>query len=431
MKVLILAYDFPPLISIGGQRPYSWYKYLPANGIEVTVVTRKWSEAINSPMDYVKPSGGNNTEVEKSEYGTIYRTVFNPNFRDKILLRYGLNRFGIIRKLISYLLGYLEFLFLSFDAKRNIYSEARKFLATNDVDVIVATGEPFILFKYASLLSREYNIPWIADYRDGWTNNQGGYKSSFLFRLQTSFYKILEQKYLASASLVTTPAQEYATELKKILPLKNIQVCYNGYDNDAFDGTQLPGPSLEKFTIAYAGTIYPFQKLEIFLDGVWGFLLNRDLDDFKIVFYGALYNEDLKKRILLYKPELEKYIEFTPRIPYKKVIEEMSKAQILLLLSAKNANWLTTKLFDYLALKRTILLVENDEGILESILRETSGGVALNDVKNISGFINGKYNDFKAGKSAVNNTINYQFYSRKVQAEKFAGILKGIMKHKA
>ncbi|MDA3780596.1 MAG: hypothetical protein PF487_10325 [Bacteroidales bacterium] len=27
-KVLILAYDFPPYVSVGGLRPYSWYKYI-------------------------------------------------------------------------------------------------------------------------------------------------------------------------------------------------------------------------------------------------------------------------------------------------------------------------------------------------------------------------------------------------------------------
>jgi len=27
-KVLILAYDFPPYVSVGGMRPYNWYRYL-------------------------------------------------------------------------------------------------------------------------------------------------------------------------------------------------------------------------------------------------------------------------------------------------------------------------------------------------------------------------------------------------------------------
>ena len=32
-KVLILAYDFPPYVSVGGLRPYSWYKYFHEFGL--------------------------------------------------------------------------------------------------------------------------------------------------------------------------------------------------------------------------------------------------------------------------------------------------------------------------------------------------------------------------------------------------------------
>ncbi len=33
-KVLILAYDFPPYVSVGGLRPYSWYKYFKEFGLK-------------------------------------------------------------------------------------------------------------------------------------------------------------------------------------------------------------------------------------------------------------------------------------------------------------------------------------------------------------------------------------------------------------
>ena len=44
MKALILCNDFPPLNSIGAQRPYSWYKYFKRYGIDVTVITQNWSK---------------------------------------------------------------------------------------------------------------------------------------------------------------------------------------------------------------------------------------------------------------------------------------------------------------------------------------------------------------------------------------------------
>ncbi len=32
-KLLILAYDFPPYVSVGGLRPYAWYRYLKEYGV--------------------------------------------------------------------------------------------------------------------------------------------------------------------------------------------------------------------------------------------------------------------------------------------------------------------------------------------------------------------------------------------------------------
>lgn len=48
-KVLILAYDFPPYVSVGGLRPYSWYKYFKEFGLYPIVVTRQWEN--KKPLD--------------------------------------------------------------------------------------------------------------------------------------------------------------------------------------------------------------------------------------------------------------------------------------------------------------------------------------------------------------------------------------------
>ena len=34
IKVLILAYDFPPYVSVRGLRPFSWHKYFREFGID-------------------------------------------------------------------------------------------------------------------------------------------------------------------------------------------------------------------------------------------------------------------------------------------------------------------------------------------------------------------------------------------------------------
>ena len=170
-RALILAYDFPPYNSIGGQRPYSWFKFLKEFEWEPIIVTRHWDENIQSPVDYVKPSKNQEETYTKGQEGIVIRALFRPNLRDKMLIKFGFKKFSLFRKTLTFLYQLSEFFSPVLDNKINIYKSADGYLQQNNVDLIIATGEPFVLFKYAKQLSRKHNTPWIADYRDGWTTN--------------------------------------------------------------------------------------------------------------------------------------------------------------------------------------------------------------------------------------------------------------------
>ena len=53
LKALILCNDFPPINSIGSERPYSWFLYFKVNGIDPIVVTKNWINEANSPEEKV------------------------------------------------------------------------------------------------------------------------------------------------------------------------------------------------------------------------------------------------------------------------------------------------------------------------------------------------------------------------------------------
>ena len=55
-KVLVLAYDFPPYVSVGGLRPNAWFNYLNEFGIEPIIITRQWANDFGNEMDYIAPS---------------------------------------------------------------------------------------------------------------------------------------------------------------------------------------------------------------------------------------------------------------------------------------------------------------------------------------------------------------------------------------
>ena len=52
-KILILAYDFPPYISVGGLRPKSWFDNLIDFNLQPYLITRNWSQNSESDFEYI------------------------------------------------------------------------------------------------------------------------------------------------------------------------------------------------------------------------------------------------------------------------------------------------------------------------------------------------------------------------------------------
>src|SRR5207253_10702496 len=129
--------------------------------------------------------------------------------------------------------------------KRQLYAGAGGYLARRPVDVILATGEPFVLFKYGSQLSREFGIPWVADYRDAWTQDMRRTRS----RLSGSWNAHLETSITKNVSAVTTVSEFIRGQIASLIPNTPIYIVSNGYDPEAMlRGTQTKQTS-EVFTI--------------------------------------------------------------------------------------------------------------------------------------------------------------------------------------
>ena len=69
-KVLILCNDFPPINSIGADRPNSWYLYFKEFGLDPVGVTKNWNSNGNTSFNDVSHS----LEVESTKYGELIKT---------------------------------------------------------------------------------------------------------------------------------------------------------------------------------------------------------------------------------------------------------------------------------------------------------------------------------------------------------------------
>ena len=134
MKALILCHDFPPINSIGAERPYSWFLYLKEKGIEPIIVTKNWISNSSNDFNYTSKE----FHKEENEKGIILKTpyyhtpslIWRKIFNDKL---------STIRKALTFIEKIISFINLNFDSNRGIFLAAKKYIIENDVDVIITT----------------------------------------------------------------------------------------------------------------------------------------------------------------------------------------------------------------------------------------------------------------------------------------------------
>lgn len=434
-KILILAYDFPPYVSVGGLRPYNWFKYFKEYDIEPTVVTRQWQNLHGNELDYVERGSSNEMEVETNEYGTILRTPYEPNLSNRLLLKYGENRFKFTRKAISAFYEIFQF-WLPLGPKYNLLKYARIYLKQEKVDAIIATGDPFVLFKYASQLSKEFQIPWIADYRDPWSHN-----ISTNQKLIKKLNQHLERKYIQNAKFITTVSEFVANKIEELNPDKNIQLLPNGYDPQLIEEANSISQNSDCLNIGFVGTIYPWHPLKSFLR-VCNEIVISNPQEFKLNFYGTNYESELKQLIDSEFISLKGKVQIFGRLPNKNVLEKLAANNLLLLFNYYS--FMGTKIFDYLGVKRKIILCyENDEEanflkrqyynieenkrfsnqLQADLIRETNSGIVIKNAVELKFVLLNFLNEFEQKRMIACDSLGVEKYSRKIQVKKLAELI--------
>jgi len=311
--------------------------------------------------------------------------------------------------------------------KHFLYKEAKQRITSLHVDAIMATGEPFVLHTYAARLGKQFNLPVVLDYRDGWTTNQENKSLSFAEQLIHLSHRISERKNLTNASLVTAASPSYLKNISTSLMKKErTAVIYNGYDEEIARHLK-PSELNSTFTITYAGRLYDYQRLESFLEGLRIFLTHHANAKIKVVFYGMSFYPEMVKRVKRFHQSLENHLVFTERIAYSRLMQNLHSADALLLLSAPGADWLSAKIFDYLPHKKPILLVEGDQGVLEKILEETSLGFVCKNANEVSSYIKELYEAWvNTGKTEIENASSSHAYTRQASTKHLADCLLNI-----
>lgn len=440
IKVLILAYDFPPYVSVGGLRPLSWYKYFREFGIDPVVITRQWSNSYGNHLDYIAPGTSASEIIEESELGTIIRSPYHPNLSNRILLSKGEQKWRLIRKANSAFFEVAQFYF-PVGPKIELYNAAKRYLKSNKVDLILATGDPFVLFHYANKLSKEYKTPWIADYRDPWSHHKENTRTYFV----KFWLKSLEKRIVSQAICATTVSAFVQQKINGILPKLPIEIFPNGFDPDALSAVHDVTPPNKVLRFAFVGTIYEWHPLELFLEQLYLFKKNNEIA-FEVNFYGTNKTVWINEFIRSKYPSLIGTVNTYSKMPNQALLKTLASHHVMILFNYYS--YLGTKIFDYLAIKRQIILCfehdaaaedlrnqffsikENPDGNMQlqaDLLRKTNGGIVVKDAARLQEVLVSLKNEFlKTGRISC-RTQGVEQYSRKIQVEGLATLVKTLL----
>jgi hypothetical protein len=122
------------------------------------------------------------------------------------------------------------------------------------VDVILATGSPFLAFRLAQELSVRLGRPYVMDYRDLWTGNL------HLARPPRDSTIREEARLLAGSAAVTVVSPSWGAILDQQFGVgAKLHVVSNGYAPDEMH--QVEPYHFDHFAIVYTGAFYPPKRV--------------------------------------------------------------------------------------------------------------------------------------------------------------------------
>lgn len=440
-RVLMAAYYFPPLSGSGVFRSIKFAKYLPLSGWQPTVISTDtppngWNFADESQVAEIPggvevirlPDGistGRETSLDKERVeavlGFLRNALHDSPEADHIFQQTLQTQQGIV-SMLTFPCGALCW---AYDAVQYI----EKNLDVRQFEAVYTTSGPSSAHLIGFYLKRKYGIPWVADYRDPWTDNPyGAYDASdpgsrLLFELERILLRQADCNLTIEESLVNTYMDHFGLSQEKI------RCITNGYDEADFAGLTVPQKRNEKFTINYSGLLYTQQRsitpiLEALLQLTREKKMNLGDIQFRIVGASEAGNLEVAKRY-----GLEAIIVQTGYISHSDALRCNLNSDLLLLLVGDEAKFkcvYTGKFFEYLRSGRPILALAPKGGAVDRVLRETGHGEAFlsTQVGQIKAMILREYRKWKNGEAAEPlHSPQIERFERKALTRQLAQVL--------
>jgi glycosyltransferase involved in cell wall biosynthesis len=385
MRILLVSWYFPPANDVAALRVGKLADYLESSGHEVWVLTGAREHADESLAVALPPErilrvpwfdvqrlrfhGGHKTrDAAPAKAGGELKPAAarKRRFTDAIN-----DTYMLLVQIPDRQIGWLPFL------KR----AGTRLLKERPFDLIYASGPPFTAFLAARALAKRFSIPWVAEYRDGWSRYVYTPKPEW----RQAIDEAIETRVAPGAAAIVTVSEPWADFYRARFKHPTLAV-YNGFDPENIP----PAPKREArpeepLAIVYLGALYQgLRDPSVLYQAIARSGLTPA--DIRVQYYGPSPRDVF--------PLAEKYgvaplVKLMSRVPYARSLEIQREADVLLLLqSPHDPRNVPAKVFEYLASCRPILGLGLDDGIPARLIRERGAGFYVSDPDKVAAQLN-------------------------------------------
>lgn len=428
-RVLIITYYWVPAGGGGVQRWVKFVKYLREFGWEPVVYTvsngdypildQTLAAEIPNDIEVIKTPIWEPFDLYKRFTGKKKEQKMDANF-----LSEG-KKWSLKDKLAVFVRGN----FFIPDARKFWINPSVKFLSTylkdNPVDAVISTGPPHSCHLIGLGVKEQFNLPWVVDYRDQWTQIDF-YKELNLTWLADKHHKYLEKKVLDNCERITPIGKTMGSDLIAISQTP-YTVITNGFDES--DKANQDTALEKKFTITYIGTMNNARDPKVLWKALSELKSEQHplIQEVEVKLVGKI-EDSIKQTIVNYS--VEELVNFVGYVNHREALQLQNKAQILLLVinnTWNNKSILTGKIFEYLASNRPVLCIGPKDGDAAAIINEAGSGLVVEyeEVEVVKVQLKSWYEAF-LNNSLSTKSSNIDIYSRRSLTQKMATVLNEI-----
>jgi len=433
-KVLIITYYWPPSGGAGVQRWLKFVKYLRQFEWEPVIFTPENPEfpSIDESLMEDIPEGVEVITNKIWEPYQFYKRFTGKKKGERVqagFLSEQKSKNQFLEKVAIWLRGNL---FIP-DARKFWIKPSTKllmrYLKEHPVDLVVSTGPPHSAHLIALNLKKKLKTPWLADFRDPWTNIDF-YRDLLLSRWADAKHHRMEKEVLTKADAVTVISKGMQADFSSIVS-REYDIIPNGYDEaDVLRADAGNKTSGDGFVLSHVGSLNKDRNP----NNLWQALKELSEEDksfrdnLRIRNVGKL---DFTAVEAINKWGLDKYLEKVSYLTHQEVIAQQQSASLLLLLVNRTPNAkliVTGKIFEYLVSGRPILCVGPVDGDAASIINETACGkvVGFDEVKELKTYLKEAFTLHQKG-LLTPECKNVNQYSRKNLTRRLTELFNSIV----